>query len=137
MTNSFTIRTVLFIRSQVQFPGLCSSFGCKFRRTVLLIKSPVLSPEGQCCSPDNKFSSQKDSCSSSHLLRSQKDSAAYSATSSVHRTLLLLRSPFHPPEGQCSSSGRQFSSQKDSVALSVSIPSINETDYSQSVVRSS
>jgi hypothetical protein len=117
MTISFTMRTVLLIRSQVQFPGQCSStVHYKFRRTVLIIKSPVQFPEGHSCSPDNKFSSQKDSCSSSHVFSSQQDSAAYSATSSFHMTVLLIRLPFHSPKGQCCSSGRQFCSQKDSAA---------------------
>jgi len=110
---------------------------------VLLFWSPVQFPEGQWCSPDNKFSSQKDSCSSSHLsvpsktvlpiqpplqftghccssgyhFIPQKASAAHPVASSVpRRTVLLIRSPVQFPEGQCFSSGRQFSSQKDSAA---------------------
>lgn len=102
---------MLLIRSQVQFPGQCSSSGYEFRRTVLLILSQGQST-GQCSSSSYELRRtvklikspvhfpERQCCSSGHLFSSQQESVVYSVISWVHMTLLLIQSPFHSPVGQ-------------------------------------
>jgi hypothetical protein len=105
VTISIPTRTVLLIRSPFH----------SSQRTVLLIRSQVQFPEGQCCSFGHKFSSQKDNAAhpvtikfpeGQLLIRSPVQFPAKQCCLFPTRSVLLILSPFQFPEGLSNSFGQ-------------------------------